>query len=217
VISLRNSLLVATVLFVSQGSFNYVATLLPIFTVQELGWTDQAYAQYFSVASLVGGIGGMVIGGYLIDRHGKLTMMHLYFALLIVLTVVFVFLKDLWPSSWFIAAFMVIYQLLYVFGCIGIFAIAMECCWQRVSASQFTIFMTIGNLGRITGAKGIGIMKSHFTWEYTILAYAAMVALSWFIMRFLHIRNHLQQVDHLERRHVEQEQPVAANGNAPVA
>ncbi|MBK8642466.1 MAG: MFS transporter [Saprospiraceae bacterium] len=43
VFSLRNSLVWAVLVFITQGSFRYIATLLPIFTVQALGWSDQAY------------------------------------------------------------------------------------------------------------------------------------------------------------------------------
>jgi len=202
VFTLRNSLILAVLLFIAQGSYNYIATLLPIFTVQELGWTDQAYSQFFATASLVGGIGGMLIGGILIDKFGKIFMMNMYFFLLIFLTVGFVMLKSFWTNTWFIGGFMAIYQILYVFACIGIFAIAMECCWKKVSASQFTIYMTIGNLGRIAGAKLIGTTTSSFTWEYTILCFAGMIALAWIMIQFLHLKTHLQQVSNLESRHL---------------
>ncbi len=49
---LRNSLFLAVVLFIMQGAFNYIGTLLPVFTVKALGWTDVAYAQFFATASL---------------------------------------------------------------------------------------------------------------------------------------------------------------------
>ena len=205
VFTLRNSLVLAVLLFIAQGSYNYIATLLPIFTVQELGWTDQAYSQFFATASLIGGIGGMLIGGILIDKFGKIFMMNMYFFLLIFLTVGFVTLKSFWINSLFIGGFMVIYQILYVFACIGIFAIAMECCWKKVSASQFTIYMTIANLGRIAGAKLIGTTTSYFTWDYTILCFAGMIALAWLMIQFLHLKNHLQHVSNLENQHLEKE------------
>lgn len=44
---LRNSLLLAFLLFTLQAGFNFIATLLPIFTVQALDWTDQEYSQFF--------------------------------------------------------------------------------------------------------------------------------------------------------------------------
>ena len=56
VFRLRNSVLLAIILFICQGSFNFMGTLLPIFTVKELGWTNVSYSQFYAVAKLVGGI-----------------------------------------------------------------------------------------------------------------------------------------------------------------
>ncbi|MEO7523315.1 MAG: MFS transporter, partial [Ferruginibacter sp.] len=172
VFTLRNSLLLAVTAFFTQGACNYLDTLIPIFTVQALGWTDKAYSQFYATASLIGGIGGMLIGGILIDKFGKIRMLNIYFFLMISLVSSLVFLKIYWVHSWFISGFMIIYQILYVFCTIGIFATAMQCCWKKVSATQFTLYMTIGNLGRIFGAKLIGPITANFSWGYTLLAFA---------------------------------------------
>ena len=94
VFTLRNSLLLAFVLFVTQTAFNLIATLLPIFTVQELGWTNITYSQFFATASLIGGIGGMLIGGFLIDKFGKKRMLNIYFALLITINLSLIHISE---------------------------------------------------------------------------------------------------------------------------
>ena len=71
VFKLRNSLLVVILLFITQGAYNFFETLLPIFAVKITGWTNVKYAQVFATADLVGGIIGMLAGGYLIERFGK--------------------------------------------------------------------------------------------------------------------------------------------------
>jgi len=199
VFQLRNSLLLALLGFLILGSFNYLATLLPIFTVKALGWTDQAYSKFFATASLIGGIAGMLIGGVLIDRFGKIRMMTIYFLLLILLTSVLVFFKSYWINHWFISSFMVIEQALYVFTTIGMFAIAMQCCWKKVSASQFTLYMTISNLGRIAGAYLIGPIKKTFTWEYTLFAFVIMLAFALVVVRLIRINKHVESVNDLEK------------------
>jgi MFS transporter, PAT family, beta-lactamase induction signal transducer AmpG len=93
VFSLRNSLLIALLLFLTSGSFKYIATLLPIFTVKELGWTNVEYSQYYATAKLIGGIVGMVMGGIMIEKFGKKRMLNIYFFDLIILTTALVFLK----------------------------------------------------------------------------------------------------------------------------
>ncbi len=200
VFTLRNSLLFAIMAFITQGSFNYIDTLIPIFTVQELGWTAQAYSQFYATASLIGGIGGMLIGGILIDKFGKIRMLNIYFFLLILLTSGLAFLKMYWPDILFISGFMIVYQVLYVFTTIGIFATGMQCCWKKVSATQFTLYMTVANMGRIVGAKLIGPMKIHFSWQYTLFAFAGMIALAWVLIQFIQVSQHVKRVVELEEK-----------------
>ncbi|MFZ7116807.1 MAG: MFS transporter [Bacteroidota bacterium] len=200
VFTLRNSLLLAFVLFITQTAFNLIATLLPIFTVQELGWTNITYSQFFATASLIGGIGGMLIGGFLIDKFGKKRMLNIYFAVLIILNVILALCKTYWMNQWFISGFMIAYQIFYVFTCIGLFANAMEFCWKKVSASQFTLYMTIGNLGRIAGAKLIGPVKLYFSWEYTILAFTVIFVIAWIVFQFIHVGRHTEKITHLEEK-----------------
>lgn len=150
VLRLRNSLIIALILFISMGGFKYIFTILPIFTVKELGWTNVGYSNYYATAQLFGGIVGMLIGGHLINKFGKKHMLNFYFLSSIFFIIVLVLSKTYWDNRNFIFAFMIVQNILYTFACISIFAISMQCCWKKVSASQFTLFMTIGNLGQMT-------------------------------------------------------------------
>ena len=96
------------------------------------------------------------------------------------------------------------YNVLNVFASIGIFAMAMQCCWKKVSASQFTLYMTIGNLGRIAFAALIGPIKAYFNWEFTIFAFAIMIASAWLLIQFLDIDHHVSRVGDLENKDLEQ-------------
>lgn len=214
VFSLRNSLRFAVIAFITQGAFNYMDTLIPIFTVQALDWTDQAYSQFYATATLIGGIGGMLIGGMLLDRFGKIRMLNIYFFVLIALATSLAFLKMYWVNTWFISGFMIIYQVLFVFTSIGVFATAMQCCWKKVSASQFTLYMTIANLGRIAGAKLIGPVKNQLSWEYTLFLFSVMIALAWVIIQFVHIRQHVKRVEDLEQNDAADQIPALANSPA---
>ncbi|MEO5570287.1 MAG: MFS transporter [Bacteroidia bacterium] len=203
VFSLRNSLLFTIIIFLTQGSFNYIETLLPIFTVKGLGWTNIEYSQYFATAKLIGGIGGMLIGGILIDKIGKIRMMNIYFLMLVLITAALTFLKVHWASNNFVYAFMISYNVLATFSTIGIFSIAMQCCWKKVSASQFTLYMTISNLGRVALAALIGPIKLNFSWEITLFMFAVMIALAWFLMQFLNINRQVDAVTLLENKDAE--------------
>jgi PAT family beta-lactamase induction signal transducer AmpG len=185
-------------LFVSQVAFNFMATFLPIFTVQALKWTDLQYSSFFSTASLIGGIGGMLIGGILIEKFGKIRMLNFYFSLLLLLSLGLSFSNVYWEKYWLIGCFMTLYQILYVFTCIGIFSVAMEFCWKKVSASQFTLYMTLGNLGRLLGAKIIGPIKEQFDWNHAILSFSILIAAAWIAMQFLDVSKQLKSIKLLE-------------------
>jgi PAT family beta-lactamase induction signal transducer AmpG len=203
VFSLRNSLILALIAFTTQGSYNYLDVLLPIFTVTELGWTNLDYSQVYATATLIGGISGMLIGGFLIDKFGKKRMMNIYFFCLVASTVTLAFVKSYWVNTTFIYVFMLIFNIMNVFASIGLFAIAMQCCWKKVSASQFTLYMTIANLGRIALAALIGPIRANFSWELTLLAFAVMIGFAWVLIQFLNINKQVEGVEKLENSDIE--------------
>lgn len=203
VFSLRNSLILAAMAFLSQGAYNYMDVLLPIFTVKELGWTDLAYSQLFATATLIGGISGIFIGGHLIDRFGKKRMMNLYFFNMVASTITLVLIKSYWNNTSFIYGFMLIYNIMNVFASIGVFAIAMQCCWKKVSASQFTLYMTISNIGRIALAALIVPIRAYFNWEITLLGFAVFILIAWILLQFINIEHQVKSIEHLENMEVE--------------
>ena len=210
VFSLRNSLLIALVLFLCSGSFKYASTLFPIFTVKELGWTNVEYSQLFASAKLIGGILGMILGGVLIDRFGKKRMLNAYFLVAILLTTISAYSTQYWADRSFIYAYMLVQNLLYTFTCIAVFAVAMQCCWKKVSASQFTLYMTVANMGQIAFAALIGPVTAAFPWQLSIFAFAIFIALAWFALQFLNIEKQIDCVAELESKDIESQHKAVA-------
>ena len=199
VFSLRNSLLIALLLFICQGSTKYISTILPIFTVKKLGWTNVEYSQHYATAKMIGGILGMLLDGILINKYGKKRMLTIYFIGFIVLISIFSFSKTYWSDRSFIYAFIIGQNIIYTLACIALFAIAMQCCWKKVSASQFTLYMTIANLGQIAFAALIGPIKSSFTWQISLLAFAFMITLALLLLQFLNIDKQVQRIADLQK------------------
>ena len=205
VFSMRNSLLLALMVFMTQGSYNYLDVLLPIFTITELGWTNLDYSQIYATATLLGGISGMLVGGILIDKFGKKRMMNVYFFCMVASTVTLAFIKSYWVNATFIYSYMLLFNIMSVFASIGVFSIAMQCCWKKVSASQFTLYMTISNLGRIALAALIGPIRANFSWEITLFAFTIMIALAWLLLQFLNINKQVEGVQKLENKDIEKQ------------
>ena len=175
-----------------------IDTVLPVFTVQGLGWADTHYSQIFATANLISGIGGMIIGGFLIDYFGKVKMISIYLALLIVLIGIMSFLNVYWQNDVFVMGFIIGFYVLITFTTIAIFASAMQLCWKRVAATQFTLYMAISNLGLAAGAAVMGQLKGFLDWEYVILIYVLFAVVMLVLIRFINFEKHQKRVDELE-------------------
>jgi MFS transporter, PAT family, beta-lactamase induction signal transducer AmpG len=181
-----------------------IDTVLPVFTVQQLGWADTQYSQIFATANLISGLLGMVIGGFLIDYFGKVKMMSVYLSLLILIAAAMSFLKSFWQNDIFVTGFIICFYILLTFTNIAIFASAMQLCWKRVSATQFTLYMAISNLGLAAGAALLGPLKDLFNWEYVILSYIVFALGMLVLIRFINFDKHQLRVEILEEKYLEQ-------------
>ncbi|MBK9096585.1 MAG: MFS transporter [bacterium] len=175
-----------------------IDTLLPVFTVQKLGWADTQYSQFFATANLISGILGMFVGGFLIDYFGKVKMLSFYLVLLIIIVSLLSFLQTFWQNEIFMMGFITSFYILVTFSTIAIFASAMQLCWKRVAATQFTLYMAISNLGLAAGAAVMGQLKGFFEWEYVMLAYILFAGIMLVLMRFINFDKHQARVEELE-------------------
>ena len=198
VFRLRNSLLVVILLFITQGAYNFFEHLLPIFAVKITGWTNVMYSQAFATADLIGGVIGMLVGGFLIEKFGKKRMINIYFLLIVLLVLALELAGTYWKNTNMLYGFIIVYRLLNAFAKIGVFAIAMQCCSKNISASQFTIFMTMGATGSIAGAALVGPIKENFDWNITFLFFELFIGMAGGILQFLNMEKHAEKINELE-------------------
>ncbi|HYQ57370.1 MAG TPA: MFS transporter, partial [Draconibacterium sp.] len=194
------SLFMGIAVFVYRTAVGIVNATLPVFTVQELGWTDVRYSHIFSITALVGGILGMFVGGAMIDVFGKIKMMVLYALALIALLLTMALLPQYWGNENFVIGFFMVYGVLDTFITISIFAVAMQLCWKRVAATQFTLYMAIANLGLSAGAWIMGEVKVYFNWQQLFLFCVVFVVVVLAIIPFVKFIRHKQQLVELENK-----------------
>lgn len=195
---MRVSIIMGVAVFSFSTGRGLMEALLPVFTVQELGWTDSHFSQIFATANLVSGILGMFVAGALIDFFGKVRMMTIYLLFLIGLVFVMTFMKGYWHHDTMIYGFFGGFFVLETFMTIAVFATAMQLCWKRISATQFTLYMTVSNLGHSAGSALLGPLKSYLSWEYVILTFVVFVSVMLILIRYIHFDNHLKKVTTLE-------------------
>ncbi len=210
VVILKNSLLLLITVFITMAAIHFLRTLLPIFTIQELGWSNILYSKIYSVSNLVGGIIGMLIGGFVIQRFGIVRFIQGSLFLLAILVASMVILAPLWNNSNFVSAFIAFFCTLVTFIYIGVLALAMNLCWKRISAIQFTFCMTIFNAGLASGATLLGFLSAFCESKILFIIFTFMIIISIIILKFIKTNRHREQVELLERDYLE---IVKAEGN----
>lgn len=202
---LPNSLLMGVGFFFLLVGCGLMDALLPVFTIQKVGWTDQEYSHVFSIINITAGLLGMFAGGALSDIFGKRRMMTIYLVCMIILVSSMALLKSYWGTGFIVTGFIGIYYTLYVFLTIATFATGMELCWKRVAATQFTLYMAISNLGRAAGAAILGPLRNELPWEYVILSFAGFALVMLVLIQLLDFKKHLNRIVILESYHLDNE------------
>jgi PAT family beta-lactamase induction signal transducer AmpG len=194
------SLIMGIGVFSSSTGKGLIDTVLPVLTVQELGWADTDYAQIFATANMISGILGMFIGGALIDFFGRIRMMTIFLILLVALVATFSILSPYWNVEEVVIGFMIGFYVLFVFLTIAVFATAMQLCWKRVAATQFTLYMAVSNLGLSAGAYILGPLTEMFSYPQLILAYIFFAGVMLVLLRFVKLEKHQERVKELETK-----------------
>ena len=178
--------------------FGLIDTLLPIFTIQELGWSNTSYSQVYSTTTVVGGFFGMFLGGALVDFFGDKRMIFIYLFTIIILIIALALLPDLWQNDKFIFGFILLYYLFYTFLTIALFAASMKLCWQVVAATQFTLFMALTNMGRAAGSGLVGTLKEIMSWEYVLIITAVSPLITLIFIKLIDFKKHRKKIEEFQ-------------------
>lgn len=189
--ALPTSLVAAGIGFLMGVSRGFTDALLPVFTVQDLGWADTEFSQLMATAGLVAGIIGMAIGGIITDRVGKRRALTGFLAGICIVQVA----MALWVVSGATSPITVVYMYGFVtfqvLASIAFFAIAMSLCWKRVSATQFALYMAISNFGLSVGAGLFGLLSAQVDYHTMFFVLAGIALVSLAILPFVRINGHL--------------------------
>ena len=194
-VKLPSSIIMGIAAFIIGIMFGLMDTLLPVFTIQELGWTNTTYSQVYSTSSIIGGFLGLFVGGALVDFFGKRKMLSIYLIFLILTLTSFAFLPTLWHNDLVVYIFILAYYAGYTFLCIAMFAICMQLCWSAVAATQFTLFMALSNMGRAWGSGLLGPLKENMTWDQIFLWIAILPLVMLILIQFINFIQHKKHID----------------------
>lgn len=205
----RNSSMILIVVMALTGFVtSYMEAIIPIFTIQELGWTNAEYSNLYSSANLTGGLLGMLIGGALVDFFGKKKMFIIYAIFWLLTLSGFLFYQAEWFSTTAVSFIVFAAASFYIFTTIASFTVCMSHCWKRVSATQFTLYMTIANLGRSGGSASAGYAKEYLNWYSTFSIVLAALIIVIILIAFIRIGRQLMTIDRLEEKSLDKAKPA---------
>ncbi|GAA4306515.1 MFS transporter [Aestuariibaculum suncheonense] len=194
VLILPTSLILSLGMIITGASTGFIEVLFPIFTVQELNWTNTDYSQVYSIASVVGGGFSMVAGGVIIDLIGTKKMALILISLLALIIFSFGLIPNSWQNTSIVYGFIILFNLLNTLLTVSLLAMAMKISWHKISASQFTLYMTCNNLGIIIGPWLFGLIQNELGWNQVFFCGAAIPFIAFFIYKTINIKKHLNTI-----------------------
>lgn len=124
----------------------------PELFTQTAGWQISEYTNLISTSTLISGMLGLVVGGWLIDTIGSRKGLMWAAAGGAIVLIAMGFAKPWWDQSWLLTSFIITVDLFSLLYIIAVIPICMRLCSPVVAATQFTIYMAVGNFGRPIGA-----------------------------------------------------------------
>lgn len=151
-----------------------MVTYGPVFTVQQLGWTDTGYSQFAGGPALLAGAAGAVLGGWLADRLGRRRMVAAAAVGIIATFLAFAGTRPWWSISGVVIIFLLAGMFLDMTLRISLQAIYMTATQDAVAATEFTIYMTLGNMCNVVGSALITPLDALFEARSIFLSAAVL-------------------------------------------
>lgn len=196
---LRGSLIGGLGIFLNGTAVGLEGAMVPVFTIQQLGWTNSDYADLTAGASVVSAISAMFLAGWLADRVGKTRIISIYLVLSALGWCALAVTPQYWATTGYFTVLIYAIQFLETFCIVAVLATAMNLCWTRVAATQFTLYMVCNNMGNVLAAALLGPLRAHLDWSAMFLVIAALLVAAAVLIRFVHLGTHLTALGSLEK------------------
>jgi PAT family beta-lactamase induction signal transducer AmpG len=191
---LRASVLLALAILVHGISRGIHLALVPVYFVQDLGWTDTAFSSVSGIALLIGGGFAMLFGGSLLDLVGRRRMFAIACGLTGVFAITVALMPALGESDFAMTSYRVAYNTLDTLIVVAYIAIGMAISTKIIAATQFALYMAMGNVGYTLGSAIFGKLEELLSHPQMFLVIAAVITAAIFLMSMVSIETHRKTV-----------------------
>ncbi len=135
---------------------------------QQLGWSfvEVSVAMgYAVIPEFLGAVGG----GFVADRFGRRHLLTVGLVLYAAFTVAFGAFPSLWTETWFATLYLLLYPGLFAVVTVSYLSLSMRISWTRSTATMFTTYMTLSNVGHVIGNWLAGPVRGSFSFETSFL------------------------------------------------
>lgn len=146
------SLMLIPALFARAVPWGGFEAFHPVLFQETGGWELTEYTSFISLMTFVSGVLGILVGGYLVERMGAQRALVWSLVVGIVAMTAMGFARDYWSDSRVLMGFQITMDMMQIFYFIAQITLSMRMCNPAVAATQFTIYMAVGNFGRPAGA-----------------------------------------------------------------
>ena len=143
----------ATLLAAAMALFVFIAEGLAVpvnaelFTTK-LGWTAEKYGHAQGIFGTAGKLLGALLGGFLADRFGPRRIAGIGMFVTMSACLAFALTSTLWTSAGYsLVVFFLLLETGLALTSVSLFAFFMKISWTTAAATQFTLYMTILNIG----------------------------------------------------------------------
>jgi PAT family beta-lactamase induction signal transducer AmpG len=170
---------------------------VPVIATQDLGYASTQYSYWMSAFSLMAAVLGLLLGPF-IDLTGAQRILMMALITQSALMFGIGFSVDYWSEPWLPIAAAAIEALSGQAIFICFISVHMSICWQRVSATQFAIYMAWANLARSIGANIYGQIESSLGPGQEFLIMGVIVLLAAGVAQLVNIKLNQERLERLE-------------------
>ena len=156
------------------------------------GWTDAGFSSLSGTGNLLAGILGVLLFGYVADQITPRRSAMTGALGMALLSVAFIAASAYWGTRMIVITFVLAHLSMYLLVQISLCSIAMGRCNPTVSATQFTLYMAMSNMGISASAALLGVLDAlggYYAMYAAIATSAALIVVACIVFRSAYVRD----------------------------